>query len=106
MRRRRVRATFLLRCVTLAVSLGLFFLVFAVLSTPVLTVSTFLILCAVWLLGIECDLLPILLERLLLRRAERTEGSTSSIWFVDVAGLGRTELQSHGRSSSDNPTIR
>jgi hypothetical protein len=105
-RRRRVRATFLLRCVTLAVSFGLFLLVFGILSSPVLSVSTFLILCAVWFLGIECDLLPTVLEGLLLRRAGRAGGSMTSIWFVDRDALARRQGQSTTSSSSDNPTIR
>lgn len=102
---RKVRPTFLLRCVVLASSVGLFLLVL-MLASSALTVGTVLFLLAFWYLGIEEDFLPLLLEHVLAKRAQRSVGGGDSLWYVDVEKERKRAVDDHARGTSDNPTIR
>jgi hypothetical protein len=103
---RRVRATFLLRCVLLAASVGVFAAVVFATQSIGWTVATTAVVVAVWVVGIECDLLPIALEHFAVRRASRTGRPVSLLWFVDLDEKGRLARQAFHDETRDNPTIR
>jgi len=102
---RRIRPTFLLRCVVLAVSVGLFVAVFKLSSSLPATLATGVLLVAFWFLGIDGGLLPDLLEYILVRRAGRRQGVVRSIWFVDAEQERDEEREAHEKATSNNPTI-
>ncbi len=104
--KKRIRATFLLRCVVLAASLAIFMLSFWLLQSMGLRIGTVIFLILFWLIGIEEGLLPAFLEWLLCRRVARHKGGADRLWFVDLDVEKQEELDAHNRGSSDNPTIR
>lgn len=108
--RRRIRATFLLRCVILlfcvAVFAGALFAV-TVVKWPIgwgLAVLSALVVF--WFVGLEGGLLPYLIERAAVRRAEKSGRPVSSPWFVDADQERRDEFERFSRATRDNPTIR
>lgn len=103
---KKIRATFLLRCVVLVASVGLFVASFWLLPSIGLRLGTAVFLLVFWFVGIEADLLPIFLERLLCRRASREQGPVDSLWFVDPDQDQQEEQDAYTRGSSNNPTIR
>lgn len=103
---RRVRATFLLRCVILAVSVGLVIGIFMLGLSTGWTLSSLVFLVVFWLVGIDLNLLPLAIEHFAVRRAARSGREVSSLWFVDVeAGRKRNFARFH-KETEDNPTIR
>ena len=103
---KRIRATFLLRCVVLLASLCIFVAAFWLLQPIGLRIGTGVFLILFWMLGIEGDLLPIFLEWLLCRRVAREKGRVDRLWFVDLDQEKQEELDEYTRGSSNNPTIR
>jgi len=102
---KKVRPTFLLRCVVLAASVGTFLLVLKLSTSGTFTGATILALIAFWFLGIEGGLLPLLLEHILVKRAEGSP-RVNSLWFVDVDRERKRELDRHSDATSSNPTLR
>ena len=102
---RKVRPTFLLRCVVLAASVVIFLLVLKLSTSVMITGGAVLFLIAFWFLGIEGDLLPLLLEHILIKKAQRAE-RIDSLWFVDVDEERKRAFDDHSKGTSDNPTIR
>ena len=102
---RKVRPTFLLRCVVLATSVVFFLLVLKFSTSVPITGGAILFLIAFWILGIECELLPLLLENILVKKAQRAK-RVDSLWFVDVDEERKREFDDHSEGTSDNPTIR
>lgn len=70
MRKRKLRPTFLLQCVTLGFCLGLVMVVFFIAGLGVISGSVLIAMVCLWFLGIEAGLLPALFEHVLTRRAE------------------------------------
>ena len=103
---RRVRATFLLRCVVLAACVGLFASVLLIGLSAGWTMVTFPLAAILWFVGIERGLLPVALEHMAVRRAARSGKQVSSIWFVDLDEQSRQDMQSFHDDTGDNPTIR
>lgn len=103
---KKIRATCLLRCVVLAASVGLFVAPFWLLQSIGMRLGSAVFLVVFWFVGIEGDLLPIFLERLLCRRASREQGPVDSLWFVDPDQDKQAEQDAHTRGSSNNPAIR
>ncbi len=104
--RRRVRATFLLRCAILLACI-------AMTAIPVLlgvatgwTATAVLAAIVIWLVGIETDLLPGLLVFLAERRAAGAAAPASSLWFTDVGEERRRRLARFHAETEDNPTLR
>jgi len=100
---RRFRPTFLLRCVVLAVSVAIFLLVLNFSTSGTFTKTTIFALIVFWFLAIEAGLLPLIMEHLLVKKAEQSKRS-GSIWFVDIKRKRKVDAQSD--VNSDNPTIR
>ena len=114
--RRRVRATFLLRCVILGVSLAIFAGVVVLVGALGGTLDwrfVLIFLALYWFVGIDGSLvlmntgvLPWAIERIAVRRAERTGRPLSTLWFVDIEQQRRRELERFHEETRDNPTIR
>ena len=105
MARRRLRSTFLLKCVVLAASVGIFLLVLWLCSSMTLTAGVILFLIVFWFLGIEGGLLPFLLEYIIARQARRSEHA-ESLWFLDLDEVDRKQAKAHSKTTRNNPTIR
>lgn len=103
---RRVRATFLLRCVLLAACIAAFAAVLFLAQSPGWTLSMLVLAAVLWLVGIEGGLLPLALEQLAVRRASRSGTPVSSIWFVDLDAQGPRDMQAFHDDTNDNPTLR
>jgi len=84
MKHRRVRPTFLLRCVILAACVGLFAAVVYVTRSLWWTAGALTLLSLVWFIGIEYGLLLGWIEHWLSRRAVQSEKPVDSLWFVDL----------------------
>lgn len=103
---RRLRATFLLRCVILAWCILLFAAVLGLGMGTQWTLGSLMFCAVLWLVGIECGLLPLVLERTMVRHAARGDARGFSIWFVDLDQTKEQQLQDFHDDSRDNPTIR
>jgi hypothetical protein len=103
---RRIRATFLLRCVILAACVGLFACVVYSGMGLGWTVGTLVFAAALWFVCIECDLLPLAIECVVVRCAARGGKPVSSIWFVDLDRQRVREMNGFHGDTRDNPTIR
>jgi hypothetical protein len=103
---RRLRATFLLRCVILAWCVLLVAAVLALGMGTQWTLGALVFGVLLWLVGIECGLLPLVIERAMVRHAARGGTRGSSIWFVDLDQEKARQLQDFHDESRDNPTIR
>jgi len=103
---RKVRATFLLRCVILAgcvaAFLGMLFLGMGV----GWTVGTLAFAALMWVVGIEVGLLPLAIEYVVVRRRARSGESVSSIWFVNLDRQRQLDAKRFDHDTRDNPTIR
>lgn len=103
--RRRVRASFLLRCVILAACLTI-----GVAAGFIVGWSTLYVLLTVPILGTICRLsfeyLPGLLEFVAVRRAAAAGQPVDSIWFVDLEKIAEQENEHFRRQTEDNPTLR
>ena len=103
---RRLRASFLLRCVLLA---GCVALIPCLLWLGEITGwpgGPTTLAAALALAGLCALLLPWALERSAVRRASRSEGPVDSIWFVDLDQRDRRRLQQLHDDTRDNPTLR
>ena len=103
--RRRLRPTFFLRCVNLLLALGIFWIAVTVAAATTFTLTTITILAIAWFIGIEAGVVPLLIESLITKGAEKT-GKTSSLWFYDLDWEHRRERDSFNKDSSGNPTLR
>jgi hypothetical protein len=103
---KRIRATFLLRCVVLAASVCLFVASFWLLQSIGMRMGTAIFLLVFWFVGIEANLLPTVLAWLLCRQAAREQDPVDNLWFVDRDREKQEELDEHTRGSANNPTIR
>lgn len=103
---RRFRATFLLRCVILVACVlpvvGVLYLGMG--TTWAVASVTFAVV--LWVVGIETDLLPWAIERVVVRRAEWSGARVSSIWFVDLDQQRANERATFHDDTRDNPTLR
>jgi hypothetical protein len=102
----KVRATFLLQCVILAGCVALVFGVLAIGLGAGWTAATLVLATAIWLVGIEGQLLPAAIEYMVVRRAERGGKPKSSIWFVDLDQERSRKMDSFHDDSRNNPTLR
>lgn len=93
---RRVRATFLLRCV-----------IFASCVAP-LVAGFYLGMGVVWMISavVVVAVLPLAIEQVAVGVAARSRRSFSSVWFVDLDQQQIQAMQSLHDDTSDNPTIR
>ena len=103
---RKLRSTFLLRCVILAASIGIFLVVFLFSRSMGLTIATIVPLILFWIFGVELGLLPLLLEQILAKGAKASTKPVNSLWFVDVDQERKAAFDAHVESTSDNPTVR
>lgn len=103
--RRRLRPTLLLRCLSLLLTIVVFWITFTVVTATGLTRATILTLAIVWFIGIEAGVIPLLLERWITRSAE-SAGKASNIWFYDRDAEQKNDLHSFHQDSSENPTVR
>jgi hypothetical protein len=103
--RRHLRPTFLLRCVSLLLAIGIFLISLALSTGTTVTVATIVILAGVWFIGIEAGFFPLLLATLITRSADKTF-RPSSIWFYDRDSERKDALDSFHKDSSENPTVR
>ena len=106
MSERRFRATFLLRLVVLGASLGAFALVWMAATAMPVRVSIVALFLAFWVVGIELDLLPQLIEQAVTTRAARRSDSRPSVWFVDVEAEHRREMERARSATRDNPSLQ
>jgi hypothetical protein len=102
----RLRPTFLLRCVVLAGCVALVLGVLAIGLGTGWTAATLVLTAAIWLVGIEGELLPMAIEHIVIRRARRSGKSTSSIWFVDLDQERSRQMDGFHDDSRNNPTLR
>jgi hypothetical protein len=100
---RRVRASFLLRCVILAASVAVFAGVVLLARSTGWSVGTGILVAIVWFVGIEFGALPFAIERAAARRAASSGRPVTSIWFVDLDEQRRRELQAFHDDTEDNP---
>jgi len=106
MRKRKLRPSFLLRCVTLGFCTGFAVAVFFIAGMGTITGSTLIAMLCLWFVGIEWGLLPDLIEHMLTQRAvNNNTGVVNSIWFVDEDEERRVEWEKHEDETSNNPTI-
>ncbi len=103
---RRVRATFLLRCVVFAACLAAFFGLYSWRPAPGWAAVWIAFLALFWLLGLETGLPPLLIERFLARRAARRGEPVFSIWFVDEEVEENRTQERLQDKTRDNPTVR
>jgi hypothetical protein len=103
---RRIRATFLLRCVTFAACVVLFVAILYLVRSLWLTVGSLAVLAVVWFIGIEWGFLPDWIEHSLTRRAGRSGKPVDSIWFVDLDAEDDKHREEVYDKSRNNPTIR
>ena len=102
-----LRATFLLKLVLLIFALLVFLLaLWAVFSAQALLLPGLIFLAIFWFVGLELDVLPLLLERWATRYAERSGRPISNLWFVDRQVERREAFEAFDKQSKDNPTIR
>jgi hypothetical protein len=103
---RRVRASFLLRCVLLAAKVAV--------GLAIVALSWWLGLRLV-AIGLVLAVLVVdefalsggsLLERLVTRRARRSARPVRSVWFVDLDDQDDRERADFQRLTEDNPTLR
>ena len=103
---RRVRATFLLRCVILLACLLAFGAVLHFgLGTP-WAGGVLVVALVTWFVGIELDVLPLAIEHVVVRRAARRGVPARSLWFVDLEQQRARDRARFHDDTSDNPTIR
>ena len=93
---RRVRATFLLRCV-----------IFAACVAP-LVGGLYVGMGWVWMISAVAIIavLPFAIEQVAVGVAARSRRPFSSVWFVDLDQQRIQEMQAFHDDTSDNPTIR
>ena len=103
---RRVRATFLLRCVILVGSVAVFLGVLFLGLGSGWTIVTLMCVATIWVVGIEGDLLPLAIEHVVTRRAARGGKPMSSIWFVDLDRQRSRQTEGFHDDTRGNPTIR
>jgi hypothetical protein len=106
MRRRRLRPTFLLRITVLAASVALFAGAFAFFDGTVPRVAALLVLLFAWMVGMELELLPLVLEKVAVLQAAGSAREPSRLWFVDVDEEERRERARLSEDLPDNPTLR
>ena len=96
----------MLRIVILAGVAGVF-IVFLLLGNSIGWSFWFIgFLLAFWFLAIEMDLLPLLIEYVLTRRAGASRSPVESIWFVDLDLESRRREDDFTQATRKNPTIR
>ena len=103
---RRVRASFLLRCVLLASCVALFACACYLGQGTGWTPGTLVFVVVLWVVGIEGGLLPLALEQMAVKRASKSGRPVSSIWFVDQDEQSRQRMQQLHDDTSNNPTLR
>ena len=93
---RRVRATFLLRCV-----------IFASCVAP-LVAGLYVGMGPAWMVGALAivAVLPLAIELVLVGFAARSRRAFSSVWFIDIDQRRMQAMRSFHDDTSDNPTIR
>ena len=106
MNSKRVKASFLLQCVTLVTSLLIFILVLWLVTLGPMSLGVLIILAVFWFIGIEGGALPAYLERLAEKRAGASSKPVRSIWFVDLDSKKHEELSDFSKKTEDNPTLR
>lgn len=106
MKKRRVRATFLLRLVILGASVGLLLLVFVIATSAPVRLGALALVVALWFLGIETDLLPMLIEHVVTGRASQARGPIHSAWFVDVEAEHQLKMDKLREATRDNPSLQ
>ena len=103
---RRVRASFLLRCVILAACVAAFLTVLWLCATIGWIVGFVVFAVVLWFGVIEIGLLPMLIELIVVRRARRSGKPVDSIWFVDTEANEQRDQEQFFDDTRDNPTIR
>lgn len=106
MKHRRIRPTFLLRCIVLAACVVLFAALLYVTRSLWWITGTLTLLSLVWFIGIEGGLLLEWIEHLLSGRAAQSEKPVDSLWFVDLDAQADRLREEFYKKSRDNPTIR
>lgn len=74
--------------------------------SSILSIGTVFFLFAFWIIGIEMNLLPTLIERYITKRTKKSEIPKNSIWFIDIDEINKREFEDHEKATRDNPTIR
>lgn len=86
--------------------MGLFLLVFVAATSTSVRLAALALLVVLWFLGIEADLLPMLIEHLVTRRASQARGPIHSAWFVDAEAKHRLEMEKLREATRDNPSLQ
>jgi hypothetical protein len=103
---RRVRASFLLRCVILAFSVVIFAAIALVGNSNGWTLGFLAFLVLFWFVCVQGGFLPILIEHLLMRHARISGDPIESIWFVDLDRQAKRTRDDSYERTRKNPTIR
>ena len=99
--RRRYRTSFLLQVLIVFGSATGFLLLGALVDGLPLVVA--LVVFVVWLVALELEVLPLLIEWWVLRWAERHAPAHTSLWFVDLDA--RTRSDQPRREVEGNPSL-
>ena len=103
---RRIRPTFLLRLVTLAISVGIWVAIAGAATSSPLRVGTLIVLLLGWFVGLEFGVLPSLLERVGAWAYDQQVDATRSIWFIDLDAEERREKERLREATSGNPSLQ
>ena len=103
---RRVRASFLLRGITLIGTVGVVVVIVIFSNTLGWNLWSITFVAGFWFLAIELGLLPLMIEFVLTRRAGASKVPITSIWFVDLDLETKRARHDFERATRKNPTIR
>jgi len=103
--RRTLRASHLLRFVSPVLAVLIVWAVWALFHSLGWTLIALGVGAALWFVGIELDLLSLLIEQLATSHARRKK-LTESIWFDDVRRQRSADREEFTKQTSDNPTLR
>ena len=106
MSERRFRATVLLKLAILGASVGVCALVWMAATSMPVRVSTLALLLVFWVVGLELELLPQLIEQVVTSRAAQGSAPRPSVWFVDVEAERRREMDRLRAATRDNPSLQ
>lgn len=106
MNQKKYKPTFLLRATLLIGPAILFALVFLVTASVKLTLVGLLVFYLIWTLGLETGLLFLVLEPIIVRKADRSGVPGNSLWLKPVKARSSTEQDDPADNPADNPAAR
>ena len=106
MKVRRLRPTFLLQITVLVTCVAIFAAAFFLFESTGLRIGVLLALLFVWVIGMELELLPMVLEEVALVIAGGSAREPSRIWFVDLDEEEKRDRARLNEELRDNPTLK